>query len=93
MKLLILKNALYNTIVMANILLFEYLQVWTWGKGDYYRLGHGSDQHVRKPTLLSTLKGVHLVDCAAGALHCLAVSSTGVVCIIFITRFLVNRIF
>ena len=24
-------------------------EVWTWGKGDYFRLGHGSDTHVRLP--------------------------------------------
>lgn len=53
--------------------------MWTWGKGDYYRLGLGTDQHVRKPTLVTALKGVHIVDVAVGALHCLAVSSAGVV--------------
>lgn len=30
-------------------------EVWTWGKGDYYRLGHGTDQHVRKPTPVCTV--------------------------------------
>ena len=24
-------------------------RVWTWGKGDYCRLGHGTEAHVRKP--------------------------------------------
>ncbi len=23
--------------------------VFTWGKGDYHRLGHGIDDHVRRP--------------------------------------------
>ena len=23
--------------------------VFTWGKGDYHRLGHGNDDHVRRP--------------------------------------------
>ena len=27
-------------------------EVWTWGKGDYFRLGHGSDTHVRLPQLV-----------------------------------------
>ena len=47
--------------------------VWTWGKGDYFRLGHGSDQHVRKPTVVECLRGKKIVHVAVGALHCLAV--------------------
>ena len=45
--------------------------VWTWGKGDYFRLGHGSDQHVRKPTVVESLRGKKIVHVAVGALHCL----------------------
>lgn len=32
-------------------------QVYTWGKGDNQRLGHGTDEHVRFPKLLDTLQG------------------------------------
>lgn len=56
-------------------------EVWTWGKGDYYRLGHGTDQHVRRPTLVQALKGKRVVDVAVGALHCLAVTDGGEVCL------------
>lgn len=52
-------------------------EVWTWGKGDYYRLGHGSDQHVRKPTPIQGLRGKKVIHVAVGALHCLAVTETG----------------
>ncbi len=52
-------------------------QVWTWGKGDYFRLGHGSDAHVRKPQLVELLKTKKIVHIAVGALHCLAVTDTG----------------
>ncbi|XP_074649618.1 E3 ubiquitin-protein ligase HERC2-like [Tubulanus polymorphus] len=52
-------------------------QVWTWGKGDYFRLGHGTDSHVRKPQLVEALKGKKIVHVAVGALHCLAVTDTG----------------
>ncbi|XP_077868707.1 E3 ubiquitin-protein ligase HERC2-like [Saccoglossus kowalevskii] len=52
-------------------------QVWTWGKGDYYRLGHGSDAHVRKPQVVEGLKGKKIVHVAVGALHCLAVTDNG----------------
>ncbi len=47
------------------------------GKGDYYRLGHGTDAHVRKPQLVEGLKGKKVVHVAVGALHCLAVTETG----------------
>ncbi|XP_061183765.1 E3 ubiquitin-protein ligase HERC2-like isoform X1 [Saccostrea echinata] len=52
-------------------------QVWTWGKGDYFRLGHGTDAHVRKPQIVEGLKGKKIVHVAVGALHCLAVTDTG----------------
>ncbi|KAK9747381.1 Regulator of chromosome condensation (RCC1) repeat [Popillia japonica] len=52
-------------------------EVWTWGKGDYFRLGHGSDQHVRKPTVIDSLKDKKIIHVAVGALHCLAVTDNG----------------
>uniref|UniRef100_A0A1B0AIV8 HECT-type E3 ubiquitin transferase n=1 Tax=Glossina pallidipes TaxID=7398 RepID=A0A1B0AIV8_GLOPL len=52
-------------------------EVWTWGKGDYYRLGHGSDQHVRKPQPIQGLRGRKVIHVAVGALHCLAVTDIG----------------
>ncbi|XP_070553640.1 E3 ubiquitin-protein ligase HERC2-like isoform X2 [Ptychodera flava] len=51
--------------------------VWTWGKGDYFRLGHGTDAHVRKPQMVEGLKGKKIVHVAVGALHCLAVTDQG----------------
>ena len=47
------------------------------GKGDYFRLGHGTDAHVRKPQLVEGLKGKKVVHVAVGALHCLAVTDSG----------------
>lgn len=52
-------------------------QVWTWGKGDYFRLGHGTDSHVRKPQMVEGLRGKRLIHVSVGALHCLAVSDQG----------------
>uniref|UniRef100_UPI00358FCF6D E3 ubiquitin-protein ligase HERC2 n=1 Tax=Myxine glutinosa TaxID=7769 RepID=UPI00358FCF6D len=51
--------------------------VWTWGKGDYFRLGHGADLHVRKPQVVEGLRGKRVVHVAVGALHCLAVTENG----------------
>lgn len=47
------------------------------GKGDYFRLGHGTDAHVRKPQIVEGLKGKKIVHVAVGALHCLAVTDSG----------------
>ncbi|CAL1297267.1 unnamed protein product [Larinioides sclopetarius] len=52
-------------------------QVWTWGKGDYFRLGHGEEGHFRKPQLIEGLRGKKIVHVAVGALHCLAVTDSG----------------
>ena len=52
-------------------------QVWTWGKGDYFRLGHGTDQHVRRPSQVEALRSHKVVHVGVGALHCLAVTDTG----------------
>ncbi|XP_044756400.1 E3 ubiquitin-protein ligase HERC2 [Coccinella septempunctata] len=52
-------------------------EIWTWGKGDYFRLGHGNDQHVRKPTVIESLKEKQIIHVAVGALHCLAVTDNG----------------
>ncbi|XP_043274810.1 E3 ubiquitin-protein ligase HERC2 isoform X2 [Venturia canescens] len=60
-----------------SLALTKYGEVWTWGKGDYFRLGHGNDQHVRKPTLVEALRGKKIIHVAVGALHCLAVTDTG----------------
>ena len=51
------------------------------GKGDYYRLGHGSDSHVRRPQLVESLIDKKIIDVAVGALHCLAVTEDGEVCV------------
>uniref|UniRef100_A0A452GSK3 HECT-type E3 ubiquitin transferase n=1 Tax=Gopherus agassizii TaxID=38772 RepID=A0A452GSK3_9SAUR len=49
-------------------------QVYSWGKGDNQRLGHGTEEHVRYPKLLEGLQGKKVVDLAAGSTHCLALT-------------------
>lgn len=36
------------------------------GKGDYYRLGHGTDEHVRRPKKVSGLQGKKIVSISTG---------------------------
>lgn len=36
------------------------------GKGDYYRLGHGTEEHVRRPKKVAGLQGKKIVSIATG---------------------------
>lgn len=38
----------------------------TRGKGDYHRLGHGTDDHVRRPRKVSSLQGKKIISIATG---------------------------
>ena len=40
--------------------------VYTWGKGDYHRLGHGTDDHIRKPMKVTALQGKKVISIATG---------------------------
>lgn len=40
--------------------------VYTWGKGDYHRLGHGVDEHVRRPKKVMSLQGKKIVSISTG---------------------------
>uniref|UniRef100_A0A4D5RD81 HECT-type E3 ubiquitin transferase n=3 Tax=Ixodes scapularis TaxID=6945 RepID=A0A4D5RD81_IXOSC len=51
--------------------------VYTWGKGDYHRLGHGTDDHVRRPKKVAALQGKKVVCIAVGSLHCVACTDSG----------------
>ncbi|KAB1266770.1 E3 ubiquitin-protein ligase HERC2 [Camelus dromedarius] len=55
----------------------ELLQRLQQGKRDYFRLGHGSDMHVRKAQVVEGLSGKKLIHVAVRALHCLVVSDAG----------------
>ena len=57
------------------------------GKGDFFRLGHGTDDHVREPKLVESLKDKNIVDVAVGNLHCLAVTEEGEVVFLFMITF------
>lgn len=47
------------------------------GKGDYYRLGHGTDQHIRFPKVIEGLRGKKVIDVSTGSLHCVVCAEDG----------------
>eukprot|EP00058_Branchiostoma_floridae_P025861 XP_002611351.1 hypothetical protein BRAFLDRAFT_73256 [Branchiostoma floridae] len=51
--------------------------IWTWGKGDSQRLGHGTEEHIRFPKQLEGLRGKKVVDVAVGSMHCLVMTEEG----------------
>ncbi|KAK1393048.1 Ultraviolet-B receptor UVR8 [Heracleum sosnowskyi] len=52
-------------------------QVYSWGWGDFGRLGHGNSSDVFIPQPIKALYGMHIKQIACGDSHCLAVSMEG----------------
>ena len=59
-------------------------ELYTWGKGTYGRLGHGSSDDHTHPTLVNALKGHHVtyVACGYGDAQTLAATDKGSTCFI-----------
>uniref|UniRef100_A0A803L4T6 Ultraviolet-B receptor UVR8 n=1 Tax=Chenopodium quinoa TaxID=63459 RepID=A0A803L4T6_CHEQI len=55
------------------------VQVYSWGWGDFGRLGHGNSTDLFIPHPIKTLDGVKIKQIACGDSHCLAVTMDGVV--------------
>lgn len=49
-------------------------EVYTWGKGNAYRLGHGNENHVRYPKLVEALKHKRVRDLTVGSVMVLALT-------------------
>jgi E3 ubiquitin-protein ligase HERC2 len=49
--------------------------IYSWGKGNSYRLGHGDKQDQPSPKLVETLIGKKIADVAAGSWHTVAVTA------------------
>ncbi|KAJ4838177.1 Ultraviolet-B receptor uvr8 [Turnera subulata] len=53
------------------------LQVYSWGWGDFGRLGHGNSSDLFIPQPIKALQGVRIRQIACGDSHCLAVTLDG----------------
>ena len=47
------------------------------GKGDYYRLGHGTEEHVRRPRRVEALSHKVITSISCGSLHCVVCTNDG----------------
>ncbi|XP_037077215.1 E3 ubiquitin-protein ligase HERC2-like [Pollicipes pollicipes] len=56
-------------------------ELYTWGRGNYGRLGHGNFEDCHLPTLVQALTGHRVVDvcCGSGDAHTVAVTDAGLV--------------
>lgn len=63
----------YSAAITANG------ELYTWGRGNYGRLGHGNSEDVTSPTIVCALKGHRVIDiaCGSGDSQTLAVTDTG----------------
>lgn len=55
------------------------MQVYSWGWGDFGRLGHGNSSDLFTPQPIKALQGLRIRQIACGDSHCLAVTMEGVV--------------
>lgn len=53
--------------------------VWSWGWGDFGRLGHGNSSDLFIPQPIKALSGLVIKQIACGDCHCLAITGDGVV--------------
>uniref|UniRef100_M8BZS0 Uncharacterized protein n=1 Tax=Aegilops tauschii TaxID=37682 RepID=M8BZS0_AEGTA len=53
------------------------MQLYSWGWGDFGRLGHGNSSDVFNPQPVVALQGMKIKQVACGDSHCLAVTVTG----------------
>lgn len=53
------------------------LQVFTWGRGKYGQLGHGSTQNIKLPVAVKALVDHDVIQIACGGDHTLAITSDG----------------
>lgn len=58
------KSLKLNNFISFNFFL-QFLKYFR-GKGDYFRLGHGTNDHVRKPKPVSGLHGKRIIQFATG---------------------------
>ena len=52
--------------------------VWSWGKSDFGKCGHGDDADCKAPARVAALAGVDVVAVACGESHSLALDGDGV---------------
>lgn len=51
--------------------------LYTWGKGEGWKLGHATDEHVRYPEMVAAMRDKRVVSVALGVGHVMALTDRG----------------
>jgi len=62
-----------------SLCLTETGRVLSWGRYNSNVLGHGEDGHLHIPLIIAAIEELNIIDIAAGASHCLALTDNGTV--------------
>lgn len=57
----------YYYYIFICLCVYIFILFYRRGKGDYFRLGHGTNEHVRKPRPVNGLHGKKVVQFATGS--------------------------
>jgi hypothetical protein len=60
-----------------SIMLTESQEVWTWGSGEFGKLGIGDEEKHTEPVMITALQGVQIVDVSSGGFHSCALTDQG----------------
>jgi alpha-tubulin suppressor-like RCC1 family protein len=61
-----------------TLMLTEEQQVWTWGSGEFGKLGIGDEDKHAEPILITKLQGINVTEISTGGFHSAALSNEGV---------------
>jgi RCC1 and BTB domain-containing protein len=60
-----------------SLMLTESQEVWTWGSGEFGKLGIGDEEKHTEPIMITALQGMQIVDVATGGFHSAALTDQG----------------
>jgi RCC1 and BTB domain-containing protein len=60
-----------------TLMLTETQEVWTWGSGEFGKLGIGDEEKHAEPVMITALQGVNVVEISTGGFHSTALTGDG----------------
>jgi RCC1 and BTB domain-containing protein len=60
-----------------TLMLTETQEVWTWGSGEFGKLGIGDEEKHSEPIMITALQGAGVVEISTGGFHSTAITSDG----------------
>lgn len=60
-----------------SLMLTESQEVWTWGSGEFGKLGISDEEKHTEPVMITALQGVQIIDVSTGGFHSCALTNQG----------------